>query len=71
MSELCAKCLYNRVDVDLEDWSLINKWMDAVLDSLVKLDLETRMDYLDLSNQVEESGYSRTRPFKARMTVSQ
>lgn len=62
--------MYSRVDVDLEDWSVINKWMDGVLDGLVKLDLETKMDYLDLSNQVEESGYTRTRPFISTMKVS-
>ena len=58
------------MDVDLEDWPTINGWMDSALEGVAKLDLSTRMDYLDLSVMEEEVGHSRTRPFMAQMTVS-
>ena len=62
-------CLHSRVDVDLEDWPVINKWMDGVLDKITKLNLTTSVDYLDLSDQTEDNGYSRTKPFTSTMTV--
>lgn len=70
LGDLGAKCLHSRVDVDLEDWPVINKWMESVLDKIKKLELKTNMDYLDLTNQTEDTGYSRTKPFTAAMTVS-
>ena len=63
-------CLHSRVDVDLEDWSVINKWKDGVLDKITKLELTTNIDYIDLSNQTEDTGYSRTKPFISTMMVS-
>ena len=63
-------CLHSRVDVDLEDWSVINKWKDGVLDKIMKLELTTSIDYIDLSNQTEDTGYSRTKPFISTMMVS-
>lgn len=64
-------CLHSRVDVDLEDWPVINKWMDGVLNKITELNLNltTSVDYLDLSDQSEENGYSRTYPFTSAMTV--
>lgn len=70
LGELGATCLYSRVDVDLEDWPVINKWMVGVLDKVTKLELTTDVDYLDLSNQTEDTGYSRTKPFTSVMAVS-
>lgn len=49
---------------------MINKWMDGVLNKIVELNLATAVDYLDLSEQNEDSGYSRTNPFISTMTVN-
>ena len=46
------------MDVDLEDWPVINKWMDGVLKKITELNLATSVDYLDLSDQSEDNGYS-------------
>ena len=62
-------CLHSRVDVDLEDWPVIDKWMNSVLNKITDLNLTTSIDYLDLSNQKEDNGYSRTNPFTSTMTV--
>ncbi len=62
--------MHTRVDVDQEDWPSINSWMDVILDKLDGLELVTALDYLDLSEESAETGYSRTRPFTATMTVS-
>ena len=70
MCELGAICLYSRVDVDLEDWPVINKWMNGVLNNITDLNLATSVDYLDLSDQSEDTGYSRTNPFTSTMTVN-
>ena len=58
------------MDVDLEDWPVINKWMDGVLKKITELNLATGVDYLDLSDQSEDNGYSRTNPFTSIMTVN-
>ena len=58
------------MDVDLEDWPVINKWMDGVLKKITELNLATSVDYLDLSDQSEDNGYSRTRPFASIMIVN-
>lgn len=58
------------MDVDLEDWPVINKWMDGVLKKITELNLATSVDYLDLSDQSEDNGYSRTNPFTSIMTVN-
>ena len=70
MCELGATCLHSRVDVDLEDWPVINKWMNGVLNNITDLNLATSVDYLDLSDQSEDTGYSRTNPFTSTMTVN-
>jgi len=70
LAALGSKCITPRVDVDLEDWPVINAWMDSLLESLASLELNTSSDYLDLSVMEEETGHSRTRPFMAEMTVS-
>jgi len=57
------------VDIDQEDWPSINTWMEGVTQEVAKLNLRTEMDYLDLS-ALEDTGYSRTRPFLAEMIVS-
>lgn len=69
LSELGCECLSPRVEVDLEDWSVIDKWVESVLDAVRDLSLPSLTDYLDVSTGEEETGVSRTRPFLARMTV--
>ena len=49
---------------------MINKWMDGVLKKITELNLATSVDYLDLSDQIEDNGYSRTNPFTSTMTVN-
>ena len=63
-NELCK-----RVDVDQEDWEAIGLWMEAARAGVVTLDLSTATDYLDLSQQAEDTGYSRTQPFWATISV--
>lgn len=57
------------MDVDLEDWGVIDRWMDQVVEGVAQLDLPTAQDYLQLSMPEEDTGVSRTRPFMATMTV--
>ena len=49
---------------------MINKWMNGVLNNITDLNLATSVDYLDLSDQSEDTGYSRTNPFTSTMTVN-
>ena len=49
---------------------MINKWMNGVLNNITDLNLATSIDYLDLSDQSEDTGYSRTNPFTSTMTVN-
>ncbi len=61
--------MHPRVDVDLEDWGVIDKWMEEVLQKVLQLDIPVATDYLELSLPEEDTGVSRTRPFTAEMTV--
>ena len=61
--------LYPRVDVDQEDWEQIDQWIDYVVKGVLSINLPIQMDYLDLSQLTEESGFSRTKPFFATITV--
>lgn len=70
LSELGSECIHPRVDVDLEDWGVIDKWMEEMLENVLKLEIPVATDYLQLSMPVEDTGVSRTRPFYAKMTVS-
>ena len=69
LRELGANELCSRVDVDQEDWEAIGLWVEAVRAGVVALELATGADYLDLSQQAEDTGYSRTQPFWARISV--
>ena len=57
------------MDVDLEDWAVIERWMGAVTQALLGLELPLATDYLELAMPEEETGVSRTRPFRVPMTV--
>ena len=73
LSQLGALCVQPCVEVDQEDWPVIDSWIAAVSSSLLGLPLTTAVDYLDLSSQggEGEGGFSRTRPFTSTMTVRQ
>ena len=65
-----SECLHERVDVDLEDWGVIDRWMEEVMEKVVTLESPVATDYLELALPEEDTGVSRTRPFSAKMTVS-
>eukprot|EP00058_Branchiostoma_floridae_P026624 XP_002612115.1 hypothetical protein BRAFLDRAFT_96092 [Branchiostoma floridae] len=67
--DLRATQLVPRSDVDQEDWSVIDSWIDAVLDVLPAVAIETKLDYLSLDAVSSDQAYHRTRPFMATMTV--
>ena len=69
--ELGAQPIAPRVDVDREDWGLIDSWMDTLMRSLESYHLRPeQLDYLS-SRSPSASGslYSRTNPFMAEVTV--
>jgi len=71
LSELGAQPIAPRVDVDREDWGLIDSWMNSMLTALGDYGARPEsMDYL-ASRKPAESGskYSRTNPFLAEMKV--
>lgn len=63
-----------RADVDMEDWTVINDWMDDVHDYIVNnnINLNDRVDYLSplLMLDIEEQGFHRLKPFMAILLVS-
>ncbi|KAI8502856.1 hypothetical protein Bbelb_195580 [Branchiostoma belcheri] len=67
--DLRATQLVPRSDVDQEDWSVIDSWVDTVLDVLPAVAIETRLDYLSLDAVPCDQAYNRTRPFMATMMV--
>ncbi|XP_035692088.1 NADPH oxidoreductase A-like [Branchiostoma floridae] len=69
LTDLRATQLVPRSDVDQEDWSVIDSWIDAVLDVLPAVAIETKLDYLSLDAVSSDQAYHRTRPFMATMTV--
>ncbi len=62
--------MHEQVDVDLEDWGVIDRWMEEVMEKVVTLEIPVATDYLELALPEEETGVSRTHPFSAKMTVS-
>ena len=72
--ELGAQSVTPRVDVDREDWGLIDHWMNALLASLGSYNLmpsqPERMDYLSSrAPAASSSAFSRTNPYPAEVTV--
>lgn len=69
--ELGAQPIAPRVDVDREDWGLIDSWMDTLMRTLDSYHLRPeQLDYLaSRSPSASGSLYSRTNPFMAEMTV--
>ena len=67
---LGAKCYVDREDVDQEDWSKIDSWIESCVSHLGNLNLEIRDDYLELPEPGSlEGGVSRTSPFMASLRV--
>ena len=52
----------------MEDWSVVNNWLASVLDYLATVTIETKLDYLKLSDVTEEK-YNRHHPFLATLKV--
>ncbi|XP_030846857.1 NADPH oxidoreductase A-like [Strongylocentrotus purpuratus] len=73
--DLGACPLVPRADVDMEDWTVINNWMDDVQDYIVNnnINLDDRMDYLSplLMLNIEEQGFHRLKPFMATLLVKE
>ncbi|KAK3085071.1 hypothetical protein FSP39_023835 [Pinctada imbricata] len=55
--------------VDSEDWNVINPWIDKVINLLPNIEIEVKMDYLDLEGLGEGEGHSRNNPFMAKLKV--
>ena len=73
LHEMGGSCLLERVDIDQEDWDIINTWLDTLVERLddIRDDIPVCMDYLGpmLLDEEGESGFHRTRPFMAVVTV--
>ena len=52
----------------MENWSVINRWLKCVCDYLATVTIDTKLDYLKLSDVVEEK-YNRHHPFMATLKV--
>jgi hypothetical protein len=63
-----AQCIVDHQDVDMEDWTVINKWLDRVIEYLKDADLTVAMDYIQ-HGDITEDLYSRNRPFMATLKV--
>ena len=63
-----CKCVVDRHDVDMEDWSVINKWLNSVLGYISTAYIEQKMDYLRLSDIIEDK-HNRHQPFMATLKV--
>ncbi|XP_053375393.1 NADPH oxidoreductase A-like [Mercenaria mercenaria] len=64
MGNLGAACVIGRQDVDMEDWAVINKWIDSATKYIPSAHLSTSLDYIQHDDITEEK-YSRNRPFMA------
>lgn len=53
----------------MEDWSVINEWLDKVVDYIQTADIDIRQDYLDLSDLEESTEHDRHHPFMAKLKV--
>jgi len=69
--ELGAQPMMPRVDVDREDWGLIDGWMDSLLTALGDYGAKPeQLDYLASRKPAESaSKFSRTNPFLAELKV--
>ena len=65
-----AQKIVPRHNVDMEDWSIIDQWMDCVLEYLYQhvIDLPVTMDYI--VPVVKDGGYDRNTPFMATLKVN-
>jgi hypothetical protein len=56
-------------EVDMEDWSVINEWLEKVVYYIQTANIEIRQDYLDLSDLEEGTEHDRHHPFMAKLKV--
>eukprot|EP01087_Luapelamoeba_hula_P014584 TRINITY_DN429_c0_g1_i1.p1 TRINITY_DN429_c0_g1~~TRINITY_DN429_c0_g1_i1.p1 ORF type:complete len:673 (+),score=162.12 TRINITY_DN429_c0_g1_i1:70-2088(+) len=70
--DLGATAFVNRVDVDQEDWPVIDKWMNQVFEKLPSLPLTVRQDYItqrpDVGKRQTEK-HNRSKPYWAKVLV--
>jgi len=52
----------------MEDWSVINQWLDRACDYVGGAKLQVGMDYIQHCDMTEDQ-YSRHRPFMATLKV--
>mmetsp|Transcript_42372 Transcript_42372/g.70567 ORF Transcript_42372/g.70567 Transcript_42372/m.70567 type:complete len:655 (-) Transcript_42372:473-2437(-) len=77
MAELGSTRFYQRVDVDQEDWGVINAWIDGVTEALRNVQLQVLPEYLagqvvgESADKTAQSGtsYTRSRPYFAPVAV--
>ncbi|XP_060594774.1 NADPH oxidoreductase A-like [Ruditapes philippinarum] len=64
MLHLGADSVIDRQDVDMEDWSVINKWIDSVTVYIPSASLNISLDYIQ-HKHISEELFSRNTPFMA------
>lgn len=76
MKMVGGQVLITKMEVDGEDWSAVNNWIDAVVSWVLssaasQLAGPPRRDYLDVSSieKSDDDGFSRNRPFIATLKV--
>lgn len=69
LSELGAKCIKERKDVDAEDRESIENWFNAVTATLNDLKIEIKYDYLQMKSDSDSSMPSREKPFWSTLQV--
>lgn len=67
--QLCGKSVIESRDVDMEDWTIIDSWMDDIISYIQSCDLRVDMDYLHIVADGADDGYDRHRPFMATLKV--
>jgi sulfite reductase (NADPH) flavoprotein alpha-component len=72
LHEIGWSCLLERVDINQEDWNIINTWLDMLVERLgdIRDNINVCMDYLGpiLLKEEDELGFHRARPFMATVT---
>eukprot|EP01137_Pigoraptor_chileana_P012408 Opistho-2@64785 len=69
LEALGARRFARRIDVDMEDFPAIDNWIAAVVAGIPSLGLDERIDYMDVGACADDSGFSRTNPYWARIAV--
>ncbi|KAH3889663.1 NADPH oxidoreductase A-like [Dreissena polymorpha] len=67
--EMGGECVVPQTDVDMEDWTVINKWLDSVVHCLTTMYIPSQLDYIQHGSITVEDHYSRKTPFLATLKV--